>query len=123
MDAHRYRSRGNCCGSPATCGDRGGSEQPAEACLASTDRAVDGGWLRHSRDHAAHRHQQDSSVALAGTLHDRWGRRLATRQDPSVAPPVAGSGGGGACGLPHTLDDPPGETTHWTAAAMAKETG
>src|SRR3984957_6952914 len=22
-----------------------------------------------------------------------------------------------------TLDDPPGETTHWTAAAMAKETG
>src|SRR3984957_8035731 len=24
---------------------------------------------------------------------------------------------------PRTLDDPPGETTHWTAAAMAKETG
>jgi hypothetical protein len=32
---------------------RGGSQQPAEARLASADRAADGGWGWHQCDHAA----------------------------------------------------------------------
>ena len=84
---------------------------------------ADGWW--HSRDHVAHRHQQDSSVALAGTLHDRWGSSACyARQDPSVAPSRRWERRWRCVwSPPHAPDDPPGETTHWTAEAMAKETG
>jgi hypothetical protein len=38
-----------------------------------------------------HRHEQDGSLALAGTLHDGWGRRPAALQDPPVAHPPLGA--------------------------------
>jgi hypothetical protein len=50
----------------------------------------DGGWLRHSGDHAPHRHQQDGCLAVAGAVHERRRQRSAARQDPSVAHPAPG---------------------------------
>jgi transposase len=50
---------------------------------------------------------------VAGLLRDK------TR--PSRIPPLGAAVEAGV--VCRTLDDPPGETTHWTAAAMAKETG
>jgi transposase len=50
---------------------------------------------------------------VAGLLRDK------TR--PSRIPPLEAAVE--ARVVSRTLDDPPGETTHWTAAAMAKETG
>jgi hypothetical protein len=38
---------------------------------------LNGRRLRHGRDHAQCRCQQDGCLALAGTLHDRWCRWLA----------------------------------------------
>ena len=52
-------------------GDRGGPQQPAEACLARADRAVVCRWLRHHRDHAAQPAPARLRLALAGTLHGR----------------------------------------------------
>ena len=50
---------------------------------------------------------------VAGLLRDK------TR--PSRIPPLGAEVE--ARVVEHTLTDPPGETTHWTAAAMAKQTG
>ena len=67
--------------------------------------------------------QQDGGLALAGTLHDamaslaccatRPARRASRRSKPRWR----------RAWSPLTLADPPGETTHWTAAAMAKASG
>ena len=81
----------------------------------------DGGWLRHSGDHAPHRHQQDGCLAVAGAVHERRRQRSAARQDPSVAHPAL-AGAVEQSVVARTLADPPGETTHWTAA-MAQESG
>jgi hypothetical protein len=73
--------------------------------------------LWHGRDHAAQQHQQNGSLALAGTLHDGWCRRPAARQNPPLGTEVEQRV------VARTLTDPLGETTHWTAGAMATECG
>ena len=50
---------------------------PQKHVWAGAHRAADGGWLRHSGDHALHGHQQDGSLALAGAVHDRRHQRSA----------------------------------------------
>ena len=90
--------------------------------MASAHRAADGRRLRHGGDHAPRGHQQDGSLALAGAVYDRGGRRLAARQDPPVAHPALSTAVEQGV-VARTLLDPPGETTHWTATAMARESG
>lgn len=50
-------------------GDRFGSRQPAEACLAVSNRASHSGRGRHQRDHADSRGVQNGSLALARAVH------------------------------------------------------
>jgi len=63
-----------------------------------------------------------TAVALAGTVYGRRGRGPSQRQDP---PPRIAPLGPEITGrvVALTLDDPSGETTHWTAEPMAKLVG
>jgi len=61
----RCHRRVGCRQSPASCGDRCGSEQPIEACLDGQKPPADGVRLRHRRDHSSHSHRQDDGLALS----------------------------------------------------------
>src|SRR6516164_8648514 len=90
--------------------------------MASADCAADGGRGRHQRDHAPDRHQQSDGVALAGTVHAGGNCGPVAQQDAALAlPPLPISVHERTVAL--TLGNPPGETTHWTAAMMAKAVG
>ena len=79
-DANRHlHKRRPCQPRPPGC-DRGGPEQPPEACLARPDRAAHRARRGHGRDHSNGGGQQDRGLALAGTVHERR-RRL--RRFPS----------------------------------------
>jgi hypothetical protein len=69
------------CRSGAFGGDRGGSRQPAEACLAGADHSGDGGRLRHGGDHASRPGFKALCVVLAGSGSYRGDRRAGARHD------------------------------------------
>ena len=97
-------------------------EEPAQAWLASPDRAFQRDGVRDQRDHGRDGQVEDTRVALAGALHDRGRRRASHRQVPAawhrvdprneVAEIVR---------LMH--EPPPHEATHWTLQAMANIAG
>src|SRR6266851_2029844 len=61
-------------GRPGAAGGRGRiGEQPAEACVAGSDRAAERRWGRDDGDPAADRQRQADDLALAGALYDRGG--------------------------------------------------
>jgi hypothetical protein len=68
------------CRSGAFGGDRGGSQQPAETCLAVADHSGDGGRLRHGGDHARPGFKA-LCVVLAGSGSYRGDRRAGARHD------------------------------------------
>src|SRR5438132_2628048 len=110
-------------GRPGTAGSRDRvGEQPAEACVASADRAAERRWGRHDGDPAADRQRQADDLALAGALHGRGGRRPAARGDPTGRQAAADPGGDRGV-VAMTLAGPPGEATHWTGRVMAKAAG
>ena len=80
-------------------------------------------WRRHERDHAANRQVQDLRMALAGALYRGGVRRAAPRQDASLAHQAAWAAEAAERVVALTLGEPPGETTHWTGALMAKAAG
>jgi transposase len=78
--------------------------------------------LRHGGNHAPRGHQQDGSLALAGAVYDRGVEGLLRdKTRPSRIPPLATVVEQGV--VARTLLDPGGETTHWTATAMVRESG
>ena len=65
---------------------------------------------------------QDDRLALAGAVHaDGVDGLLRDKTRPSRIPPLPAGVRAHVVAL--TLGDPPGETTHWTAAMMAKAAG
>src|SRR5438874_13507729 len=122
LDEKRHRSPA-WSGRPGTAGSRDRvGEQPAEACVASADRAAERRWGRHDGDPAADRQRQADDLALAGALHGRRSDGLlheATR--PAGKPPLTAAVIERVVEL--TLAEPPGERTHWTGRAMAKAAG
>src|SRR5271166_2567302 len=64
--------------------------------MAGRDRAAYGRWRRHERDHAANWQVEDLRVALARTLYRGGVRRVAPRQNASLAHPTARRRGRGA---------------------------
>ena len=78
---------------------------------------------RHERDHAANRQVQDLRLALAGAVHGGGFRRpsSATERGPPRIEPLGADVVERIVAL--TLQEPPGEATHWTGAMMAKAAG
>jgi hypothetical protein len=94
-------------------------EQPAEACVAGSDRAAERRWGRNDGDPATDRQRQAEWQAhlmtegVDGLLHE------ATR--PAGKPPLTPAVIERVDEM--TLAEPPGERTHWTGRAMAKAAG
>jgi hypothetical protein len=83
----------------------------AEACLAGPDHPADNGGLRHGGDLPRH------DLALAGAFHDQGvAGLLRDKTRHSRIPPLGVVTEQRV--VSRTFDNPPGETMHWTAAAM-----
>jgi len=117
-DAHWYRRQTQSCRSCPPCRDRGGSEQPAKACLAGADRAAFSQGIGTNEIMRV--------TGKAKTCVWRWQDRfmlagveglLRDKTRPSRLPPLGTAVAERVVAL--TLTEPPGETTQWTAAAMA----
>ena len=79
LDARGDQHRSERGGSRAIGRGRGGSQEPAKACVAGGDHSGDDGGLRNGRDHAPGRGLKAVCVALAGTVYARGGGRAAAR--------------------------------------------
>ena len=95
---------------------------PQKHVWRAQDRPALGRPARHGCDHAPDGQGQAQRLALAGALPGGRGRRAVARQDQARAHPPAGDRSGRTGGR-RTLEPPPGEATHWTVRAMARETG
>ena len=106
---------------------RRGSEQPAKARLAGADRPVrslteDGSSLEIMRRTGKSKGSASGVRLLA--VHDCRGGRAVARQDPTSAHSAPWFGNRRTLSIVLTQREPPGEATHWTAAAMgAKAAG
>ena len=105
------------------CGHRDRSQQPAEACLAGSDRIVDQrrlrprrrscGWQGWPRPPCGAGRSASCRKAWTGCCVTRPALRASRRSPREIAERVVAL----------TIEPPPGETTHWTAVAMAKTVG
>jgi hypothetical protein len=87
-----------------------------EGGVAGRDRAGDGRWTRHQRDHAAYGQVEAVRLALAGALY-----LMRDKTRPSRKPPLAEKIK--LAVLTKTATETPANATHWSRASMAAEMG